>query len=96
MKVTSWMFSSGTVFSTWKMIPSLKAWAEPQRAVRDLALELVEVVPRPPLADAAEPHERERGADDRAQHRETDGDHELRPVERVEARDDGSGLRVRC
>ena len=63
------------------------ALAEAQRAVGDLTLELVEVVPRPPLADAEEPDQRERDADDREDHRESDRDHKVGAIQRVELRD---------
>ena len=63
------------------------ALAEPQCAFGDVALQFVEVVPRPPLADAAEPHDRERQADDRAHHRESDRDHKVGAIQRVELRD---------
>ena len=59
------------------------ALAEPQRAVGKLALQQVVVVPRPPLPHTAEPDQRHWEADDGDDHRETDGDNEVRPVERV-------------
>lgn len=59
------------------------ALAEPQRAVGELALQQVVVVPRPPLPHTAEPDKRHWDTDDADDHRETDSDDEIRPVERV-------------
>ena len=59
------------------------ALAEPQRAVGKLALQQVVVVPRPPLPHTAEPDERHREADDGDDHRQSDRDEEVHPVERV-------------
>ena len=59
------------------------ALAEPQRAVGKLALQQVVVVPRPPLPHTAEPDQRHREADDGDDHRQSDRDDKVRPVERV-------------